>query len=165
MIDFEQPFVLGVFWALFFISAGGAGLWAASATRRRLAAYDRTLEHVERASALCAQKITALEERARLRDQLAVQALASSEERGADFRFRTQGTASVVMALENWLRVVMAQLEDHNIPVVAPAPWFGRRRGEHDTYPVIEQAREERLQGKINEYKQSLGGLDWEKPV
>jgi len=71
--------------------------------------------------------------------------------------------AAVAMALENWLRVALATLEQHNIPIVPPPPWFGKHRREHDAYPVIGQAQEDRLQSQINEFIQSVGGqLDWE---
>jgi len=113
--------------------------------------------------------VAALEERARARDrekalehQLAVAQVASEQEKGADFRFRVQGIAKIVMALENWLKATIATLEQHELPVPVPPPFYSHLRHEGDAFPLIDEALEARLDAMIRDYEDSLGGIPWE---
>ncbi len=171
LIDFQKPFILGAFWGMVLVLVLAFVVISVLSARRRMARYDLALDIQERENTANAVKIAALEERAKANDkqremeqQLATQMLGNEQDRGASFRFRTQGIATVAMALENWLRMALMLLEKHHIPIETPPPWFGKYRHEGDSYPEIEQARVERLQTMINEYKQSIGGLDWELP-
>jgi hypothetical protein len=159
MINFEDPFALGIAWFIILI------VLIALLIRAEIAGARRDTAHTK-----LQIQVAALEERARARDrekaleqQLAVAQVANEQERGADFRFRAQGITKIVMALEDWLKVTIATLEQHHVPVPVPPPFYGLVRHEGDAFPLIDAAAEARLDAMIREYEDSLGGvIPWE---
>ena len=166
MINFEEPFALGIAWLIILIVLVVLLIRTEIAGARR----DRIIRDQSQAHTTLEIEVASLRERARARDrerdlehQLSVLQVASEQERGADFRFRAQGVAKIVMALEDWLKVTLATLEQHGLPIPVPPPFYGRVRHEGDAFPLIDEAHEIRLDVMIRGYEDSLGGIPWEK--
>jgi hypothetical protein len=165
MINFEDPFALGIAWFIILVVLLVLLIRTEIAGARR----DHVIREQSQAHTTLQIEVAALRERARSRDreidlehQLSKLQVASEQERGADFRFRAQGIAKIVMALEDWLKVTLTTLEQHALPIPVPPPFYGRVRHEGDAFPLIDEAREARLDAMIRDYEDSLGGIPWE---
>ncbi len=171
-LDFDNPFVIGIFWAIVLLIVcffAGLFYWQRHIFRTQAERHERDNIKLSGQLAVLDERIRGIEARNKERDKtlnlerrVSLSEIAAAQDHDASSRIKAQSMARTIMALENYLLVALGTLHAKGVAVPPPPPPISKIRKEDEFYPAIDLETEQRLWATIKGYEDILGGGLWE---